>query len=67
MEQVLPVMVYIHGGAFAFSSGDIYGAKYFMDQSVLLITFNYRLGALGWLLLEPKVLRRIYELFFLYI
>lgn len=49
MSEVLPVLVYIHGGAFAFSSGNDYGPKYFMDQNVILVTFNYRLGALGFL------------------
>ena len=45
----LPVMVFIHGGGFAMGSGDddYHGPSYFMDEDVVLVTFNYRLGALG--------------------
>jgi len=45
----LPVMVWIHGGAFVFGSGsspDFSGGQ-FAKQGVILITFNYRLGRLG--------------------
>ncbi|WP_369764802.1 carboxylesterase/lipase family protein [Flavobacterium sp. WC2429] len=45
----LPVMVWIHGGAFVFGSGsqpDFSGVQ-FAKQGVILITFNYRLGRLG--------------------
>lgn len=45
----LPVMVWIHGGAFVFGSGsssDFSGGQ-FAQQGVILITFNYRLGRLG--------------------
>jgi para-nitrobenzyl esterase len=42
-------MVFIHGGAFYFgsSSGRFYGADYLVDQGVVLVTINYRLGAQG--------------------
>ena len=45
----LPVMVLIHGGGFTMGSGDddFYGPSYFMDEDVVLVTFNYRLGPLG--------------------
>jgi para-nitrobenzyl esterase len=45
----LPVMVWIHGGAFVFGSGsqpDFSGVP-FARQGVELVTFNYRLGRLG--------------------
>jgi len=45
----LPVMVWIHGGAFVFGSGsfpDSSGGP-FAQQGVILVTFNYRLGRLG--------------------
>lgn len=45
----LPVMVWIHGGAFVFGSGaspETFGVQ-FAKQGVLLITINYRLGRLG--------------------
>ena len=45
----LPVMVWIHGGAFVFGSGS--GPQFsgvpFAKQGVILVTFNYRLGRLG--------------------
>ena len=49
--ELLPVMVFIHGGAFVSKApGDsLYGAKLMVEQGVLLVTLNYRLGALGWL------------------
>nr|CAI5851523.1 unnamed protein product [Callosobruchus analis] len=46
-----PVVVFIHGGAF-YSLGATsywYGPQYMMDQEIVLVTFNYRLGALGFL------------------
>ena len=45
----LPVMVWIHGGAFMFGSGSQpdFSGNQFAKQGVILITFNYRLGRLG--------------------
>jgi para-nitrobenzyl esterase len=45
----LPVMVWIHGGAFVFGSGSWPGTSgvKFAKQGVILVTFNYRLGRLG--------------------
>jgi len=40
-------MVWFHGGAFGFGSGASYEPQYFMDEDVILVTANYRLGALG--------------------
>lgn len=50
----MPVMVYVHGGGFTSGSGgtDLYGPDYLIEQSVVLVTFNYRLGVLGFLSLE---------------
>nr|CAD7456887.1 unnamed protein product [Timema tahoe] len=56
--SLLPVMVWIHGGAFTSGSGDTtwYGPGYLLDKEILLVTFNYRLGALGFLgLSHPEV------------
>ncbi|XP_032515247.2 esterase B1-like isoform X2 [Danaus plexippus] len=49
--QPLPVMVWIHGGAFYTGSGnsDFYGPEFFMKHDVILVTFNYRLEVLGFL------------------
>ena len=46
---LLPVMVWIHGGAFLFGSGSdfFYGPQRAMNQAIVLVTINYRLGPLG--------------------
>ncbi|XP_055858595.1 juvenile hormone esterase-like [Episyrphus balteatus] len=48
---ILPVMVYIHGGAFVTGSGnsDNYNPLYLMQENVIVVTMNYRLGPLGFL------------------
>ncbi len=45
----LPVMVWIHGGAFrlGFSSSPLYDGAELVRQGVILVTVNYRLGLLG--------------------
>lgn len=47
--KLLPVMVFIHWGAFFAGRGTsgYLGPDYFMDTDVILVTFNYRLGVLG--------------------
>ena len=44
----LPVMVWIHGGAFIFGSGSAYDGTQFAKQDVIVVTVNYRLGRAGW-------------------
>ncbi|MFO0782088.1 MAG: carboxylesterase family protein [Phycisphaerales bacterium] len=43
----LPVMVWIHGGAFVFGSGAGLSGAEFARRGVMLVSFNYRLGRLG--------------------
>lgn len=40
----LPILVFIHGGGFAFGSGDadLHGPEYLVSKKVIVITFNYR-------------------------
>ena len=48
----LPVMVWIHGGSWTTGAGSNYGATRLLQSGagpVLLVTLNYRLGALGFL------------------
>jgi carboxylesterase type B len=47
----LPVMVYVHGGAFSNGSGSsvMYRGERLASRGVVVVTFNYRLGALGFL------------------
>ena len=45
-----PVMVWIHGGAFIYGSGgESYDPARLVDKGVVVVTLNYRLGALGFL------------------
>ena len=48
-KSKLPVMVWIHGGAFVFGSGaqGEYTGAPFTKQGVILVSINYRLGRLG--------------------
>ncbi|MBX9604115.1 MAG: carboxylesterase family protein [Bryobacteraceae bacterium] len=43
----LPVMFWIHGGAFVSGSGSIYRGEKLAQQGVVLVTINYRLGPMG--------------------
>lgn len=48
-EKPLPVIVFIYGGGFQIGEAtrDVYSPDYFMKKNVVLVTFNYRVGALG--------------------
>ncbi|EAT34191.2 AAEL013543-PA, partial [Aedes aegypti] len=52
----LPVMLWIHGGGFNLESGDaaIYGPEFLLQEEVVVVTCNYRLGTFGFLCL-PSV------------
>lgn len=56
----LPVMVWIHGGAFVNGSGAVptYDGTRFAQDGVVLVTLNYRLGVEGFLSLEGCVENR---------
>jgi carboxylesterase type B len=47
----LPVFVWIHGGSFKWGSGSVpgYDGATFARDGLVAVTFNYRLGALGFL------------------
>ncbi|KAI2804947.1 Carboxylesterase 5A [Blomia tropicalis] len=42
-----PVMVYMQGESFENGDAALYGAEKLLDWDVILVTFNYRLGVLG--------------------
>ncbi|XP_072378266.1 juvenile hormone esterase-like [Diabrotica undecimpunctata] len=48
-NNLLPVLLWIHGGAFVYEAGTIeyFGPKYVMDSGIVVVTFNCRLGAFG--------------------
>jgi para-nitrobenzyl esterase len=50
-EEKLPVMVFIHGGAFVRGAGSLplYNGSALARKGVVVVTLNYRLGALGFL------------------
>jgi len=50
-DEMLPVMVWIHGGGFEDGSGslNIYEGHNLAEKGVVIVTFNYRLGPLGFL------------------
>ena len=47
--HALPVVVWIHGGAFNWGESDDYDPTALVRQGVIVVTVNYRLGALGFL------------------
>lgn len=50
-NQRLPVMVFFHGGSFYMSGSSRYDGDRMLEhrRGVVLVTVNYRLGALGWM------------------
>nr|WAP33820.1 alphaE1 [Bradysia odoriphaga] len=48
-ESKTPVMIFIHGGGFMHGScgPEIYGPDYILQNNVVLVTINYRVGVLG--------------------
>ncbi|XP_063530127.1 juvenile hormone esterase-like [Cydia strobilella] len=48
----LPVLVWIHGGAFSGGSGNEYEAPNLVKQGIVVVTVNYRLGPYGFMCLD---------------
>ena len=50
-DALLPVMVWIHGGGHQAGAGssDLYQANALVENGVVLVTFNYRLGPFGYM------------------
>ncbi|XP_074000281.1 juvenile hormone esterase-like, partial [Rhodnius prolixus] len=56
-KDLLPVLVYLHYGAFFFGSGEIdKSPEYFLDHDLIVVMPNYRLGVLGFLTMEDDVM-----------
>lgn len=51
-EKKLPVIVFIHGGGFTMGSDGVYTGTRLLEKDVILVKFNYRLGALGFFCLN---------------
>ncbi|XP_049848994.1 juvenile hormone esterase-like [Schistocerca gregaria] len=56
-EALLPVMVWIFGGHFwaGSSSAREYGPDFLLDQGVIVVALNYRLGVMGLLSLNDSI------------
>jgi len=49
-SERLPVMLWIHGGSFVSGAGSIYDPQRLVaENQIIVVTINYRLGALGFL------------------
>jgi para-nitrobenzyl esterase len=48
-DRRLPVMLWLHGGALVVGESDDYNPQRLVEQGVVVVTINYRLGALGFL------------------
>lgn len=47
-QRLVPVMLWVHGGGYSFGAGRDYdGSVLAASQGVVVVTMNYRLGALG--------------------
>ena len=60
-----PVMLYVHGGSFEVGSGIVYDGSLLALHGVVLVTVNYRLGALGgWRLGRPLLNESLYNMMY---
>ncbi|XP_064470111.1 acetylcholinesterase-like [Ornithodoros turicata] len=58
-EKPLPVMVYVHGGAFQWGDSSLVffdGRNFVAATGIILVSFNYRVGVFGFLSTETKEL-----------
>ncbi|XP_074649307.1 neuroligin-4, Y-linked-like [Tubulanus polymorphus] len=53
-HKLFPVMVYIHGGDFKGGSGQMFPADILAEEDLVVVTFNYRLNALGFLSTQDR-------------
>jgi len=50
-----PVLVYIHGGAFVAGDPQRMTGEYLLEEDIVLVTIQYRLGPMGWLTTADSV------------
>lgn len=46
-DRKYPVIVYTHGGSYELGSGNLYDGSVLVQHGVVVVTYSYRLGALG--------------------
>lgn len=56
-KRKLNVLVFIHGGAFMFNHGGLYGPEILLDKDIVYVNINYRLGPLG----KEDIIFRIFQ------
>ncbi|XP_014215342.1 venom carboxylesterase-6-like [Copidosoma floridanum] len=61
-KKNMPVIFFIHGGAFQYASANYFGDKYLADRDVVFAAVNYRLGIMGFLSTEDASLPGNYGL-----
>ena len=54
VKKARPVIVWIHGGNFVRGSANDYQPDYILDEDVVLVTIQYRLGMFGFLSTEDQ-------------
>ncbi len=54
VKKKRPVLVWIHGGNFLRGSAGDYDPDYILDEDVVLVTVQYRLGMFGFLSTEDE-------------
>ncbi|XP_060869030.1 fatty acyl-CoA hydrolase precursor, medium chain isoform X2 [Metopolophium dirhodum] len=52
----IPVLIWIHGGGFFSGSALQYGPAHLVKNNIIVVTIQYRLGSLGWLTSNLKLL-----------
>ncbi|CAH1394634.1 unnamed protein product [Nezara viridula] len=53
--KLLDVLAFVHGGAFFGGASSYHGPDILLERDIVLVTFNYRLGPLGFLSTEDRV------------
>lgn len=56
LDARLPVMVYIHGGGYFAGSADKYPPHVLLNEDIVLVSLQYRLGIMGFLSTEDSVI-----------
>ncbi|XP_025831729.1 juvenile hormone esterase-like [Agrilus planipennis] len=57
-NKLKPVMFWTHGGGFETGSGnsDMFGPDYLVQENIILVTYNYRLGIFGFLRVDDPTI-----------
>ncbi|KAL7642476.1 UNVERIFIED_CONTAM: hypothetical protein RMT77_007037 [Armadillidium vulgare] len=55
-EANLPVMVFIHGGGFMSWGAELFGPKALVNEEIILVVIQYRLGIFGFFSTEDSIL-----------